>query len=167
LLRLAQDDRKRNVAVLGKGLAKDFNMPDIVHSIQTSASAQSVFQLASSARGFAQWWAADAYEKDGSVELGFFKRQTLYRLKPQKLQPPDDAEWLVETGKEWSGTRIIFHMEPLKSGTLIRFTHAGWQAATDYFISCNTTWGELMFRLKAAAEGKSPGPLFLADGMAY
>jgi hypothetical protein len=50
---------------------------------------------------------------------------------------------------------------------VLRFTHAGWAAATDYFFSCNTTWGALMMRLKAAAEGKSPGPLFVKDGMGY
>jgi hypothetical protein len=27
--------------------------------------------------------------------------------------------------------------------------------------------GELMFRIKAVAEGKNPGPLFSASGMAY
>jgi len=36
-----------------------------------------------------------------------------------------------------------------------------------YFISCNTTWGELMYRLKAAAEGKTVAPLFSATGLAY
>jgi hypothetical protein len=38
---------------------------------------------------------------------------------------------------------------------------------TEYFTSCNTTWGDLMFRLKSAAEGKSRGPLFLAGDLAY
>jgi hypothetical protein len=42
-----------------------------------------------------------------------------------------------------------------------------WRAETDYFVACTTTWGELMFRLKATAEGKTPGPLFSATGMAY
>jgi hypothetical protein len=37
----------------------------------------------------------------------------------------------------------------------------------DYFSSCNTTWAELMFRLKAAAEGKLRGPLFGAGELAY
>jgi hypothetical protein len=37
----------------------------------------------------------------------------------------------------------------------------------DYFTSCNTTSGELIFRLKAAAEGKPRGPLFLAADLAY
>lgn len=51
-------------------------------------------------------------------------------------------------------------MSQTKRQSLLRFSHAGWQAETEYFVSCNTTWGELMFRLKAAAEGKNPGPLF-------
>ncbi len=42
-----------------------------------------------------------------------------------------------------------------------------WNAETDYFVNCYTTWGELMFRLKACAEGKAPGPLFLRNAMAY
>jgi len=33
--------------------------------------------------------------------------------------------------------------------------------------SCNTTWGELMYRLKTASEGKSREPLFLAGELSY
>jgi len=55
-------------------------------------------------------------------------------------------------GDEWNNTRIAFQMEATESGTLLRFTHAGWRAESDYFVTCNTTWGELMFRLKAVAE---------------
>jgi hypothetical protein len=51
--------------------------------------------------------------------------------------------------------------------TVLRFKHMYWAAETDYFVSCNTTWGELMFRLKAAAEGKGIDPLFKKNGLAY
>jgi hypothetical protein len=52
-------------------------------------------------------------------------------------------------------------------GPLQPLTCRHWQAETDYFTSCNTAWGELMFRLKAAAEGKPRGLLFLAADLAY
>jgi hypothetical protein len=142
-------------------------MPDLIHSIQVSAPAEAIYPLVATGPGFAQWWAADVTEPEGAVELGFFNRNTIYRLRQQTPQPPHRAEWLCETGAEWAGTRLIFVLEPKNSATLVRFTHAGWAAATDYFVSCNTTWGALMMRLKAAAEGKSPGPLFLKDGMGY
>jgi hypothetical protein len=103
----------------------------------------------------------------GEVELGFFNRTTTYRLKLELDKPPVEAEWLYQFGKEWVGTHLVFRLEPRGSTTFLRFLHRGWQAPTEYFISCNKTWGELMFRLKSAAEGKPRGPLFLASDLAY
>jgi hypothetical protein len=142
-------------------------MADILHSIQISDSADAIYPLISTAQGLAQWRAADVTENGGAVELGFFNRQTVYRLRAQVNQRPSHFEWACETRKEWAGTRLIFKLEPAGSGTLVRFTHAGWQSATDYFVACTTTWGELMFRLKSVAEGKSRGPLFLPSSLAY
>ncbi|MBZ5596648.1 MAG: SRPBCC domain-containing protein [Acidobacteriia bacterium] len=142
-------------------------MADILHSLQISAPAGAIYPLVSTAQGLAEWWAADVTEASGAVELGFFNRQTVYRLRPLVHQPPSHCEWSCETGAEWSGTRLVFKLEPAGQGMLVRFTHAGWQSATDYFVSCTTVWGELMFRLKSAAEGKPRGPLFLPGSLAY
>ena len=142
-------------------------MPDIQHAIQISSTPEGVYPLVATARGFAQWWAADVTESGGAVELGFFHRATVYRLKLDVGEPPVRADWMCESGQEWAGTHIVFRLENRPSGTLVRFTHSGWRSETDYFTSCNTTWGELMFRLKASAEGKPRGPLFLASELAY
>ena len=38
--------------------------------------------------------------------------------------------------------------------------------ASPYFVSCNTMWGHLMFKLKEAAERGGPArPLFTKSGM--
>ena len=142
-------------------------MADIRHAIQVSAAPEAVYPLVATGQGMAQWWAADVVESGPHVELGFFKRATVYRLKLERHEPPQRAEWLCESGAEWSGTHLRFQLQPVSGGTMLRFTHADWQAETDYFISCTTAWGELMFRLKAAADGHSRGPLFLADSLAY
>ena len=144
-------------------------MPDIKHSIQIDATLQAVHPLVASAEGFSRWWAADVAEDkvSGNVELGFFNRATVYGLHPVQIAAPRQAHWLCQSGKEWNGTRLLFDLTEQKGQTLVRFTHADWQAETDYFVSCNTTWGELMFRLKAVAEGKTSGPLFSKTGMAY
>jgi uncharacterized protein YndB with AHSA1/START domain len=146
-----------------------FKMPDIKHSIQIDAAPQDVHPLVASAEGFSRWWAADVTEdkSTGNVELGFFNRATVYGLHPNLIAPPRQAQWLCQSGKEWSGTRLLFDLTEQKGQTLLRFTHADWQAETDYLVACTTTWGELMFRLKAVAEGKTPGPLFSRTGMAY
>lgn len=143
-------------------------MPDIKHMIQIDSPPRLVHPLVASGDGFSQWWATDvAQDKtNGNVELGFFNRSTVYGLHPIQIAAPRQAHWLCQSGKEWSGTQLLFDLAEQKGQTLLRFTHAGWSAETDYFVSCNTTWGELMFRLKAEAEGKKPGPLFTTEGMA-
>lgn len=138
----------------------------IQHSIQIAAKPEQIYPLVATAQGFAQWWATDITEAAGVIDLAFFNRATVYRLRPVVAHPPALAEWICESGDEWSGTRISFELEAAKSATVLRFKHAGWRAETGYFFSCNTTWGELMFRLKNAAEGKSPGPLFSREAMA-
>jgi hypothetical protein len=152
-----------------QGREISLKMADIKHSIQIEAAPLLVHPLVASAEGFSRWWAADVTEdkKSGDVELGFFNRATVYGLRPVKSSAPLQAHWLCQSGKEWNGTRLLFDLTEQKGQTVLRFTHAGWQAETDYFVSCNTTWGELMFRLKAAAEGKTIEPLFSKTGLAY
>ena len=140
-------------------------MADINHSIQISAPPEQIYPLGATAQGLTKWWAEVVTQPSADlVALSFFGGATIYRLRSATAQPPNRVEWVCESGDEWGGTRISFHIEAVKGGSLLRFAHAGWRAPTDYFCSCNTTWGELMFRLKAAAEGKSRGPLFSRDG---
>ncbi len=143
-------------------------MAIIVHQISIEATPARVFSLVSAADGFAEWWAEDvSAAADGSVDLGFFNRATVYRLRPQTQLAASHAVWICETGKDWAGTQLSFDLAPAKSGTTLRFRHANWKEVSDYFVSCNTTWGGLLFRLKAAAEGRRPGPLFLKGSMAH
>jgi uncharacterized protein YndB with AHSA1/START domain len=142
-------------------------MPDIRHAVQIAAKPEAIYPLSATGQGFAQWWAADVTEGEGAVTLGFFKRNTIYRLRLKVNEPPGLAEWTCETGDEWNGTRILFELQRRESGTTLLFTHGGWRSETDYFRNCNTTWGELMYRLKSVAEGKPRGPLFLANELAY
>ncbi len=142
-------------------------MSDIRTAIQIDVPTAKVFPLVGSGPGFAKWWAEDlTVRSDGTVDLGFFNRSTVYSLRLVKAPTPTEVEWHCLSGKEWKGTRLLFQLSESKGQTLLRFTHADWEAVTDYFVSCNTTWGALMFRLKCAAEGRAPGPLFSTAGWA-
>ena len=142
-------------------------MADIKLMIAIKAPAERIFPLVATGSGFPHWWAADVTESGDDATLGFFKRATMYRLRRERTVAPREVDWRCLSGQEWEGTRISFQLTENKGITQVRFAHADWKAETDYFTSCTTTWGELMFRLKAAAEGKTPGPLFSADDMAY
>jgi len=136
--------------------------------IAAKANAETLYHLVSTPEGLAKWWAEDVFAvSEGTCSLGFFNRDTVYRLMAESKVSGKQIVWHCETGKEWAGTRLIFDIQGTGNSTVLRFTHAGWQAETDYFLSCNTTWGELMFRLGSVAEGRNPGPLFKKSGLSY
>ena len=142
-------------------------MPDISHMIRVAAPVERVSALVGTADGFTKWWAEDVAEgPDGMVSLGFFNRQTIYALRRSAKTAPRIV-WQCDSGHEWAGTEIAFDLSADKSATVLRFRHANWAAVTDYFTSCNTTWGELMFRIAGEAEGHGRGPLFKRNGMGY
>jgi len=141
-------------------------MADIRHSIAVEAPADRVTRLVSSADGLATWWAEDVTQmpNPAAVEFGFFDRSTVYRLV--RTESPHDIRWLCETGHEWAGTELVFRLQPKGQQTLVGFSHERWTEATPYFVSCNTVWGHLMFKLKHAAEHDGvPRPLFTKTGM--
>ena len=142
-------------------------MADINHMIRIAAPVERVAALVGTADGFTRWWAEDVTSPpDGTVSLGFFNRQTIYVLRPVE-HGPNRIVWRVESGHEWAGSDIRFDLAADKSATVLRFSHANWRAVTDYFTSCNTTWGELMFRIAADAEGHGRGPLFKRESLGY
>ena len=99
-----------------------------------------------------------------SVDLGFFDRATVYRLVPRPA--PQEVRWRCESGKEWTGTELVFRLHDKGQQTQLEFSHEAWADASPYFVSCNTVWGHLMFKLKDAAKrGGPPRPLFTKSGM--
>jgi len=142
-------------------------MADITHMIRIAAPVDRVGALVGGADGFTKWWAEDVTAKpDGTVSLGFFNRETVYVLRLLE-SGANRIVWRCESGHEWAGTDIRFDLTADKAATVLRFAHANWRAATDFFTSCNTTWGELMFRIAADAEGHGRGPLFKRNALGY
>ncbi|MGB7211050.1 MAG: SRPBCC domain-containing protein [Gemmatimonadales bacterium] len=143
-------------------------MPDIRHQVQIGTTPKAIYPLISSAEGFGRWWAADTRQAGGatgSIELALYGRATVLRLRPQTFLAPNQTSWQCETGEEWAGTTITFVVGPDAGGSLLRLTHGGWIAETDRFTAANTTWGALLHRLRAVAEGRVLGPLFTVDAL--
>lgn len=141
-------------------------MADIFQLIQIAAPAATLYELVGTSAGWTKWWAEDVSEAaDGTVEVGFFGRSTVYRFQPSDRTPDSQATWKCLGAGEWEGTTLDFAVEPGSPNATLRFRHRDWKGETDYFAMCGATWGELLFRLKTAAEGQSPGPLFSTAGM--
>jgi uncharacterized protein YndB with AHSA1/START domain len=139
-------------------------MPDMLHQIEIEAPPERVFAAVTTGSGLQGWWTGDAVAEPraGSVvELGFYGRSTIFRMRVDELVPAKTVRWTC-TGDEaeWAGTHLTWELRETDVGTELRLVHGGWVATDGWFANCNTTWGELLYRLKDWAEGEEPGPHF-------
>jgi uncharacterized protein YndB with AHSA1/START domain len=139
-------------------------MADMRHAIEIEAPPEKVYEALTTSEGLRSWWTGDsqAEAKVGSVaEFGFFNRETVFRMQIDKLRPKKRVVWSCVGGPdEWVGTVLTWVLSRDGEGTKLRFKHGKWRSTKGAFAHCNSTWGALMYRLKAYAEGKSPGPHF-------
>jgi len=137
-------------------------MVDLRHQISIDAAPDKVYAALATETGLRGWWTADSRADEivgGKAEFGFARRAAVFRMTIDKLEPGRLVVWsCVGDQPEWTGTTLTWTIAPEKSGSVLRFTHGGWKAATDYCVMCNSTWGELMYRLKDHVEGRNPGP---------
>src|SRR6516165_9289180 len=96
----------------------------------------------------------------GKAEFSFDRRSVVFRMTIEKLDPGKQVVWICQGGDVPSGTArpLTWTITPEDRGSTLRFTHSGWKSVGDYFAMCNSTWGELMYRLKDYVEGRNPGP---------
>jgi len=137
-------------------------MAEIRHLIPIEAPPQKVYGALAMSAGLRGWWTADtvADEKvDGKAEFGFEKKAMTFPMTIAALDPPRQVVWKCHgDNPEWNGPTLTWRIEPKDGGSLLRFTQSAWREMTDNVAACNSTWGELMYRLKDYVEGKNPGP---------
>jgi len=95
----------------------------------------------------------------GQAEFGFDKREMVFRMSVDKLAPGERVVMACHGDHpEWNGTTLTWTIEPSGKETILRFVHGDWKSMTDFCASCNSMWGNLMFRLKRYVESGKPDP---------
>jgi uncharacterized protein YndB with AHSA1/START domain len=137
-------------------------MAEIKHQIPIKASPQKVYAALATQTGLRGWWTADTTAEEmvgGKAEFGFEKRGIVFRMNIDKLDPGKRVVWSCHGDHpEWKGTVLTWELSSQNGSTTLRFTQSGWKEISDFCATCNSTWGELMYRLKDYVEGRNPGP---------
>jgi uncharacterized protein YndB with AHSA1/START domain len=137
-------------------------MAEMHHAIEIEAAPDRVYQALTTDGGLRSWWTADSRTDSnvgGSAEFGFVNRGTIFRMRIEELRPGARVVWsCLGDLDDWKGTRLTWTMSKTGDATTLKFTHGNWRSDEGDFAFCNSTWGELMYRLKDAVEGRRPGP---------
>lgn len=139
-------------------------MPNLQHFIPVEAPPRKVFDALTTQQGLRGWWTADskAEPKVGSVaEFGFDERSLVFRMRIDELEPGKRVKWsCVGDNEEWKGTELEWTISKANGGSKLTLEHRDWRDVTEFCMSCNSTWGTLLYRLKDFIEGKNPGPMW-------
>lgn len=137
-------------------------MAEMKHQISIKTTPAKVYAALATQTGLRSWWTADANSEDhvgGWAEFGFDRRGMVFRMMVEELEPGKRVVWSCRGDHpEWASTKLTWSISTENGSTVLRFTHRGWKSVTDFYAMCNSTWGELMYRLKDYLEGKNPGP---------
>ena len=141
-------------------------MPDLHHMIPIDAPAAKAYQAIATQEGLRGWWTADSTTDSrvgGKAEFGFDHRGMVFRMKIEALEPGKRVRWSCSGDHpEWRGTSLDWEITGQGGSSAVSFVHRGWREVTPFFATCNSTWGELMYRLKGHVEGRNPGPRWKA-----
>ena len=140
-------------------------MAELKHQVSINAAPENVYAALATSKGLKGWWTADSKADEkvgGKAEFGFDKRAMVFRMTVEKLDPGKQVVWACQGDHaEWNGTTLTWTIAPEAKSSTLRFTHSGWKSVSEYYAMCNSTWGELMYRLKDYVEGKAPGPRWM------
>lgn len=116
---------------------------------------EQVYNALTTSKGLAAWWTTEveAVPETDSVASFYFEEKYHKSMRVVELLPDRRVLWqCLEGHPQWLGTTIAFEIEPVAGGIQLRFYHAGWEAETDLFGSCNYHWGLYLRSLKSYLE---------------
>ncbi len=142
-------------------------MPDSLHEIFVNATPDVVYRAWTTAQGLRSWWTLDSRlpgDSGDTYVFGFDGGSIQFHFRIEDETPGQSLRWrgiaAPTMPDEWVGTAINVHLVPADGGTVLKFSHSDWATTDGMFPHCNTTWGDLMVRLRDYCEGNGRGPRF-------
>ena len=140
-------------------------MSDIKHLLHIAAPREKVYEALTTIKGLSGWWTTQTTGECKPGGIIQFRFGTVGNdMKVITLKKNEWVLWECMAGPDdWIGTRLTFQLSDNAGKTLLRFEHAGWKNANDFFAGCTFTWGRYMESLRQLCQtGK--GEAFGSEG---
>lgn len=135
-------------------------METIRLNVTIKTDLKTLYNALTTEKGLASWWAKQTQAK---AEVGFVNTFTfgtfVNKMKVTRLDADKKVEWqCIDSLEQWKGTTLTFDLEQKDQKVLLRFTHAGWEEASDLFAGCTYDWARFLASLKALCETGTGAP---------
>lgn len=126
-------------------------MHSIYHDFVINKSKETVFDAISNPNHLNNWWPLKSSGKpilDSEYNLNFTDKYNWF-CKVSKVQT-NKSFYLSMTvsSEDWKTTTFGFDLEETKNGTLVKFSHVGWQKCNSEFRNSSFCWALLLNGLK-------------------
>ena len=125
-------------------------MSEIKHLLLIAAPMEKVYEALTTIKGLSGWWTTQTTGECKPGGIIQFRFGTVGNdMKVITLKKNEWVLWECMSGPDdWIGTRLTFQLSENAGKTLVRFEHAGWKNANDFFAGCTFTWGRYMESLR-------------------
>lgn len=125
-------------------------MSEIKHLLHIAAPREKVYEAITTIKGLSGWWTTQTTGECKPGAIIQFRFGTVGNdMKVISLKQNEWVLWECLAGPDdWIGTRLTFQLSENAGKTLVRFEHAGWKNANDFFAGCTFTWGRFMESLR-------------------
>lgn len=102
------------------------------------------------------WWSNDFEGSCGKLGGTFtihhagqhYSKQEVVELVPNKKMvwsvTDSNLHWLEKNKDEWTGTKMVFELEPEGNRTMLHFTHEGLVPAMECYAMCSIGWNMII-----------------------
>lgn len=133
-------------------------MADCLHQITIDCDDRTLYRALTTSEGVTNWWTGhcDLAKQEGDSSHFDWKVGSPDKLimRSQKLLPNKRVFLVCTHGPdEWIGTELWWEINPIHNQKCeLQFKHMNWHRDDGAFAECNSTWGQLMLRLKTYCE---------------
>ncbi len=136
---------------------------EIVLAVETTATANEVFDAITTPEGLAGFWTSDVDAQPGmggELRLGFAEAPADLSMIVTAFESPRRVEWECPgPWPSWAGTRVEWSITEGRQ-TAVLFAHRGWAETTEdgELGSVAMAWARILLALVSYAETGEPAP---------
>ncbi|NVK21194.1 MAG: SRPBCC domain-containing protein [Kangiellaceae bacterium] len=116
-------------------------MYSIDHRITVETSPKKLHKALTKPEELSQWWTKATFTEKPSPTLNFHFGEN-HRVDMQVIDSsPNKITWQCSEGP-WVGIgQFEWNIAPDERGSVLTFTHSGWESIDDFHRHCNSKWG--------------------------
>jgi len=131
-------------------------MTNILHRVVIETSPETLYKALTEQEQLSAWWTkTNTSGKLGSVAEFFFGPNDDHKvaMKITELALNKRVRWTCVEGAWVETGAFQFEIQADERGSVLLFSHSGWNEANEFFMHCNSKWGFfLVVSLKALLE---------------